>query len=633
MLLKKELNISTISNTELELELGSVVCYDYFKDNMKVEVRFEHLNEIELFVGETLTITNEIERDSLVEARQVFFTENYEIVECDNFLKNFSILADKYNELRLNSISLETEGNVLYLYFSFDEWHYFRSWDNHGIDISIHYRENEITFGGCEYVNDNNIRWRYDANKDNIDDFMCHVFQNDTYKLIGYAEEDSDEIDKYVIVSDIPESACFTDEVYIRKRVVFQEKPECVKWGLYEKDCNEGTISGLSVYRKNFKFQDVNHVYVYVTIPVSNISFPLTLTTGNDTYQEQNIYETFVRDKTSTAKNGIVEMEKIVYHPVSKQNDSYIPINKIKFNLHFREREKDGWIVKEDGLWNGMTNMGLCGDVTSLNDTKFFSYSDNAHDGHVDKGRQSDLLCYLGFNDADVKYQKSKLKKSFIRLSFYDSPNRANQNLLSFSTIYLDSSRIFSKMMSGANKKGTYVKSGSMSNTKYDNAKVDTEPCFTNHYNLDIEQIENFRLSSQVVVCDRSSKNSSEGFYLYLWADDDNGIVPIDVFMRVDFNHAGYGRVVPMTMPYLDGSNANRIYSMEEIAEIWNTNGGWGIRTNEKFSYIHFKCVYDSTTRKHVYYLDNDTYGTSTYEDGTPNELELNLYEPKITIA
>ena len=43
---------------------------------------------------------------------------------------------------------------------------------------------------------------------------------------------------------------------------------------------------------------------------------------------------------------------------------------------------------------------------------------------------QSDLLSYLGFTNDDVKYQKSKLKKSFLRISFYDSDNIGNQNLL-----------------------------------------------------------------------------------------------------------------------------------------------------------------------------------------------------------
>ena len=70
---------------------------------------------------------------------------------------------------------------------------------------------------------------------------------------------------------------------------------------------------------------------------------------------------------------------------------------------------------------------------------------------------------------------------------------------------------------------------------------------------------------------------------------------------------------------------------MEEIFHKWRYLGGWGIKTNEKFSYIHFKYVYDKQNERHVYYLDPETYGIGTFISDVPNEIELNLYEPKIT--
>ena len=137
------------------------------------------------------------------------------------------------------------------------------------------------------------------------------------------------------------------------------------------------------------------------------------------------------------------------------------------------------------------------------------------------------------------------------------------------------------------------------------------------------------------MVSDRLSSACSEGFYLYLWADNDGGKIPYDIYMRVDFNHAGYGRVIPFTMPY----NENGIYTFDDISNCWlngeiGTDGelhkGWGVRKNEKYSYIHFKYVYDFDNNKHVYYLDDEVYGLGSYNDTTPDELELNLYEAKI---
>ena len=61
----------------------------------------------------------------------------------------------------------------------------------------------------------------------------------------------------------------------------------------------------------------------------------------------------------------------------------------------------------------------------------------------------------------------------------------------------------------------------------------------------DYDEIESLRLSSQFVVKDKySSESSSEGFYLYLWKDMAN-TTPGDIYMRVEFNHAGYGRTIP----------------------------------------------------------------------------------------
>ena len=635
MLLKKEINVKTLADNVTNIDLFSVACYDYYKDVNQVEVRVEYTNDVVLYVGEEVNVTNTIERNDVISGTYpINISENYAVAECDKVEKRFSIIADKYQSLSISTISIEIEANVMYLHFTFDDWHFFRSWETYGISFMVDYNETTIVFSGCEYVNDYELRWRYDANKIGIDDFMCHVFSNDAYEIVDYVDEDAEGLEDYVTVIEIPETACFTDEMLLKQRIVLSKSPECIKWALFKKVCNDGTVFGLVAYRLNYKFKDINLVSMTITTPIASIDLPLSLSTGNDTYSESNVYESFIDRQTKLAINSVVEMEKLVYHPVFKVDDNtgchYKPINKIKFNLHFRQRG-DGWVVNDEGLWNGMNEHGLLDEVYDNEGLKFFSY---AGDG-IDKGRQSDLLCYLGFNDSDVKYQKSKLKKSFIRLSFYDSPNRANQNLLSYSTIYLDSGVLFSKMMKGAGWKNLYVKSGSDSNMRYDNAKVNTEPCFEydEFTNMTIEDIENYRLSSQITVCDRFSQSCSEGFYLYLWADNDNGSIPSDIYMRVDFNHAGYGRVVPMTMPYLDNSSSNGIYTMEEIASIWCADSdehGWGIRANEKFSYIRFKYTYDSVSKRYVYYLDPDTYGLSSYNDGTPNELELNLYEPKI---
>ena len=649
-MLKYELRTDAIGDDRYELDLVSISCHDYYADSEKVEVRNIFSNDFKLYKGETVTVVSVIDKDDdYGQTYPVTEADDVTIMELNEIEKTFSFIADKYQALKLNDINIEMENTVLYLHFYFEEWHYFRSLENYGISFNIKYQKPngntmKITFSGCQVVTDTELKWRYDAGSEGIDDFMCAIFRNDIYDFVGYVNDEDEVDEKYVDVgdSDIPQQACFTDELYLKKRVLIGGSEDCYMWELYDKQCNEGTLFGVSAYRLNYKYKNVNTTTEYILVPLTSLNLPLSLETGNDAYQEQNINDKFVKMQVESVKNKAPEMEKQVYHPVFKLESTkgqpiYKPIHKIKFNLHFRKRDKEGWIVKQGSLWNGMGENSVDGDVTSSGQNKFFSYM--ALSGFViDKGRQSDLLCYLGFNDSDVKYQKLKLKKSFIRLSFFDSPNRLNQNLLCYSTIYLDSGLLFSKMMRGANRKvcennnvkGLYVVSGQTSDTRYDDLKVDREPCLDPNY-FTMEDVEQYRLSSQITVSDRLSASCSEGFYLYLWTDNDNRTIPSDIYMRVEFNHAGYGRVIPMTMPY----GANGVYTFDDIFSIWKNDGGWGVKKNEKYSYIHFKYVYDKEKFQHVYYLDTEFYNNmnSIYLDGTPDELEINLYEANIGVV
>ena len=342
---------------------------------------------------------------------------------------------------------------------------------------------------------------------------------------------------------------------------------------------------------------------------------------------------------------------------------------------------------------------------------------------------QSDLLSYLGFTNDDVKYQKSKLKKSFLRISFYDSDNIANQNLLHTATIFLDSGDLFAKYiknietedeyktteavtaqenpkisfkagsiltsseykkLNDANRKKCVVNGellavvgGSSSDedkyTVYDKAgmAINREPMRKraledSDFGDNIDELERLRMSSQIVVTDKnSSKRSSEGFYFYTYKTNDNGVYPSDIYMRVEFNHAGYGRVIPFMMPYIRKSEEalkdnnspgykrytdvdsehyktkNKIKTFDDICYDWSeididrgvekehlkddSDIGYSAVRYMKYCHIKWKYRYDKQTQKHIYYLDPDVYGTGvTSENKHGNNIILNLYEGKI---
>ena len=336
---------------------------------------------------------------------------------------------------------------------------------------------------------------------------------------------------------------------------------------------------------------------------------------------------------------------------------------------------------------------------------------------------QSDLLSYLGFDDDDVKYQKSKLKKSFLRISFYDSDNIANQNLLHTATIFLDSGELFAKYIKNIETEDEYkatktviaqknpeisFKAGSiLTSSEYeklddDNRKkcvisgellaanggsssdkegytmydkvgmsVNREPMRKRaldkslDFGDNIDELERLRMSSQIVVTDKnSSKRSSEGFYFYTYKSNDNGVYPSDIYMRVEFNHAGYGRVIPFMMPYIRKSEEklkenssgyerytktdrkeNKIKTFDDICYDWSeididkennplkddSDIGYSAVRYMKYCHIKWKYRYDKHTQKHIYYLDPDVYGTGVTSDNKHgNNIILNLYEGKI---
>ena len=175
-----------------------------------------------------------------------------------------------------------------------------------------------------------------------------------------------------------------------------------------------------------------------------------------------------------------------------------------------------------------------------------------------------------------------------------------------------------------------------------------------------------------------------------MWKDNES-VLPQDLYMKVEFNHAGYGRTIPFMMPYWDKQKWNNeksgIKTFDEILNDWKskkytyknkdkpndlktedeylqlteeqrknylllevfkwkvdnteTDGHYGMKQYMKFSYIHLKYKYDKDNDKHIYYLDPETYCKIEPEKEKCNidfpkgkdgnkEIVINLYEAKV---
>lgn len=318
--------------------------------------------------------------------------------------------------------------------------------------------------------------------------------------------------------------------------------------------------------------------------------------------EDQIVNGKFGQEVIENSINEIVDYEKRPFSPVFINNLTYIdgkstindsdlrPIKEIEFNLHFRKRTNEysssgdivkEWVTNDTLYWNNYT-MGDNGLISTIDGVTNYSNYDTF----------SDLLSYLNYTDDDVYYQKSKLSKSFIRLSFYDTRDRATQSLLFYSTIFLDSGRLYTK----------YIRNKSLNTKVSENSNecVSDEHITTNGGLYDDD-----RLSTRITCHDMYDYLAcSEGFYLYLFPDIVSGNTWTPIYMKVEFNHAKYGRTIPFTMPtYNSGSGDNSwLFGHSKNTPINGIN-------NEKFPFHYLNLSENKTVNGvNIERLNNDTY-------------------------
>ena len=721
-MLKYKVNIKSINKTKVVLPVTSIQFTDfneiYDEENEIVEYNGINIDKIiltcecedidKLKNGSTINVVNSL----ILNYGTYTFNNEFKVNGVNEDNRSFSIISDKYYTLKPFSIIRNSDIGI-------SEYFEGNTEELRGITLYLnepHYYD-DTYFLERIYTNGIDVLSKKDYEK--LSDEEKENYYTDTIQKIPiyfrYANKKDGEL-KEVIV----EFKYFSSDTLITTLSAF-EKNEDTK-NLYELMFNtlitetvendiSGNLSGIEILRENFLFTEFTNYYFEYERAVVNIPMPLSNSFETNLYQSDLLQEYFIEDEKRKAINKIVDLEKDVYYPVIKDDNGFSDVYTLKFNLHFREHRGNNWLVdyvkewipnnqyyKDDRVfYNGSiwrcteNNTGQAvfkKEYFEKIEEKSFWNGVKQENGGISIDNQitgdsvSDLLCFLDFNNNDIRYQKNKLKKSFLRPSFYDSMNPANQNMLGYSTIFLDSGNLFSKYvryfetdgykMIGYDKNnyGIY----NIDNNTKKGIRVDRE------YSFDEEH----RLSSQFVVKNKNTSTaSSEGFYLYLWKDNES-VLPQDLYMKVEFNHAGYGRTIPFMMPYWDKQKWNNkksgIKTFDEILNDWKskkytyknkdkdkpndlkteddylqlseelrknyllldmfkwkvnnteTDGHYGMRQYMKFSYIHLKYKYDKDNDKHIYYLDPETYGNIDFPNGKDGnkEIVINLYEAKV---
>lgn len=293
-------------------------------------------------------------------------------------------------------------------------------------------------------------------------------------------------------------------------------------------------------------------------------------------------------------------------------NRSFKNATKISFYLHFIKRAEipdneratantvytsgnvyyDTWHIdaeeKEFIWWNGFD---YSGDTFSAG--TFVSFYETNR-------KKSDLMGYLNFTDNDIYYRKKKVSQSFLRLSFYTSKDPYTQKMLYYSTIFLDEGELY----------GKYIKQLQNEDFKKYKEKNSTKKMGKANENaLVVLYSAGTRVDSKITVTNEYDRTkSSEGFNIYLFAEDktfeaENGEKTI--YMKVEFNHAGNGKTIPLIMWPKDANG--------EFCSLTTENFIDTLYIPVKLAYINGRYVYSIVGAEN----END-------------EIVLILFEPKL---
>lgn len=324
-------------------------------------------------------------------------------------------------------------------------------------------------------------------------------------------------------------------------------------------------------------------------------------------FQEYQVNELFVKKIKSTIIPDFIDLEKVKYAPAYSGDSVYLATG-LTFNLHFRTRVSDrNNRYKFDPTWH-LNELVDTWNNNGVNSSPVKRKNLYADENFVNS---SNLMGYLDFDDDDIYNQKNRVKQSFLRISFYDSTNPLEQNLLYYSTIFIDTGDLFGKyvkrkawMEETSNKRSSMLTPVVWSPT----GATDPVPAVT----------------SQLIVNDEyDMTRSGEGFNLYLFKQDapiEND--PQDIYMKIEFNHAGNGRTIPLIFWRKDGNN-------EPVK----------LNIGNYFKNLYIKVKIALTDKGYVYSFPNAVSAEDNEKGGRKNgivwendRLVLNLFEPKLEL-
>jgi len=617
--------------------------YSYGLDeDYLITATVKHDSDKEFHAGDEITVTHSYDiygttANSPYESRNELTKHN--IITADNTLREFSFTYRRYSVVEPEDFfrMADDEGKIWWCFvFPMDFTSGTSVYQTGMLGLRINFPV-DTDFKTLETAFEYYTRISVRCEESDLEDALYGIstldeFIGSVYKWVYVKNDYLTEEEKAMAnqVYSIPETASYSDPEFVK----ITETDGSISY--YEKTTFAKNVSELKIQAENVLFSNDDEFTILIPKIGGVIDIPITAKFNAGVDKDDVLEENFVNREVKNSVNSIPEMEKDMYYPVKRTTDSgngYLFSKKIVFNLHFRHHRGENWLIDDDStLWNGVyDDNGVYRFMNKTSNQPQTGEANNQYFSYEDFSSQSDLLMFLGFTNSDVRFRKKRISNTFIRLSFYDSMDTDSQNLLAYSTIYLDSGELYKKMAQNSTG-GKFIiinedTSDANNSVKIARNGINTEP----DSSINDDLIENYRLSSQFVTESRRiATKSSEGFCLYLWKDYSDGVVPVELYMKVEFYHAKYGRRIPLMAPYRENNGGFK--SFQEIVDDWSSpDSGYGIRKYTDYSYIRLKYTYDKNTGKHVYYLDDSFYGDSVKagDDGN-GDIIINLYEAKV---
>lgn len=437
----------------------------------------------------------------------------------------------------------------------------------------------------------------------------------------------------------------------------------------------------------------------YISLPIS-----LNNSQGNNIIQDDIVNNQFFEEVKKRSINPIVDMEKDVYTPKYILNSSesikayksslenpndisdidlstmYIgsytdfhPIRDIRVNLHFRTRNLTSWKIN-DGY-----NDALSGQEGKENDnwfiTDFHPYKNVLANSADTLMNTSDLIGLLYFTNDDVFYQHKNISKSFLRFSYYDTIDKQRQSLLATSCAFMNSHKMFKTFIDNSRKNindfgwaiapeykkddnGKYnmdedIAKGIVTNkidvrTEFLGTRQENKDKYLSKNNQYVTAFtgaiisDDNRIGSEFIINNKiETDTSSEGYYLYIFREYSENLMPKPVYMKVEFNHAGIGKTIPFIIPMkwsepdendgyktpisaLSLNDTSASQAAPTVSDLKLLKSGVKLEDVYAQTYIPLYAVYDFKNKEYAYVFD------SRYVRAESKIVTLNLFELKV---